>query len=300
MNQQTPVKKIIWAVDPFAEESKLQRPAAWAIRRIVEHSQATVTPVYLFGGFPMKVPMRTPPELVAQVRSRAQSRLNELVGRLPIAGLQPLEIVSDPFFTIRQGVDALIGFSRDRGADLIALSTHSRKGLGRFVMGSFAETVVLRSEIPLLVVNPHQRASVDFKKILFLTDFSSESRQAFDRVLLLANSLESEVTVFHKLQFLQTPALRSGILSNSVYRKAFDEELSQRKAEAQRWVELASERGVRAKAKVESRKAVSAADSALEFLAKHPALVALASRSGPMSSTLLGSTARKLVRSSQI
>ncbi|MGC8488975.1 MAG: universal stress protein [Clostridia bacterium] len=40
------------------------------------------------------------------------------------------------------------------GADLIAMSTHGRGGLGRLVMGSVTDMVIRLAEVPVLVVRP--------------------------------------------------------------------------------------------------------------------------------------------------
>lgn len=48
--------------------------------------------------------------------------------------------------------DGIIDCSKDFGADLIVIGTHSRTGIDRLLMGSVAEHVVRHSEIPVLVV----------------------------------------------------------------------------------------------------------------------------------------------------
>ncbi|MDB4920941.1 universal stress protein [Mucilaginibacter sp.] len=48
--------------------------------------------------------------------------------------------------------DGIIQCSKEFGADLIVIGTHSRSGLDRLLMGSVAEHVVRHSEVPVLVV----------------------------------------------------------------------------------------------------------------------------------------------------
>jgi nucleotide-binding universal stress UspA family protein len=48
--------------------------------------------------------------------------------------------------------DGIIDCSKDFGADLIVIGTHSRTGIDRFLMGSVAEHVVRHSKVPVLVV----------------------------------------------------------------------------------------------------------------------------------------------------
>ena len=48
--------------------------------------------------------------------------------------------------------DGIVQCSKEFGADLIVIGTHSRSGLDRLLMGSVAEDVVRHSEVPVLVV----------------------------------------------------------------------------------------------------------------------------------------------------
>ena len=48
--------------------------------------------------------------------------------------------------------EGIIECSKEFGADLIVIGTHSRSGLDRLLMGSVAEHVVRHSEVPVLVV----------------------------------------------------------------------------------------------------------------------------------------------------
>ncbi|GAA4091850.1 universal stress protein [Mucilaginibacter panaciglaebae] len=48
--------------------------------------------------------------------------------------------------------DGIIQCSRDFGADMIVVGTHSRSGLDRLLMGSVAEHVVRHAPVPVLVV----------------------------------------------------------------------------------------------------------------------------------------------------
>jgi nucleotide-binding universal stress UspA family protein len=54
--------------------------------------------------------------------------------------------------------DAILQAAREVGADLIAMSTHGRSGLGRLVLGSVTDLVVRLSRVPVLVVRPQPQA----------------------------------------------------------------------------------------------------------------------------------------------
>lgn len=46
----------------------------------------------------------------------------------------------------------LVNYADQQGADLIVMGTHGRGGLMHLLMGSFAETVMRQSHLPLLVI----------------------------------------------------------------------------------------------------------------------------------------------------
>jgi nucleotide-binding universal stress UspA family protein len=47
--------------------------------------------------------------------------------------------------------------ARETGADLIAMTTHSRSGFGRLLLGSVAEAVLRQAEIPVLMMRLTER-----------------------------------------------------------------------------------------------------------------------------------------------
>jgi nucleotide-binding universal stress UspA family protein len=48
--------------------------------------------------------------------------------------------------------EEIVAAARDAGADLIAMSTHGRSGLGRLLFGSVAEQVLRHADVPVLMI----------------------------------------------------------------------------------------------------------------------------------------------------
>lgn len=56
----------------------------------------------------------------------------------------------------------LVNYADTQGADLIVIGTHGRTGLMHLLMGSFAETVMRESHLPLLVIRSrHEEDEAD-------------------------------------------------------------------------------------------------------------------------------------------
>ena len=52
--------------------------------------------------------------------------------------------------------DEIMDYARTNGIDLIVMGTHGRRGLNRVVLGSIAEEVVRRSEVPVMTVRMNE------------------------------------------------------------------------------------------------------------------------------------------------
>lgn len=50
--------------------------------------------------------------------------------------------------------DAILNYADHNGVDLIAMSTHGRSGIGRWLLGSVADRVIHGAKVPVLLVRP--------------------------------------------------------------------------------------------------------------------------------------------------
>lgn len=291
---------MVWAVDPFATDSQLQRSAALAIQAFTRNLPAHVVPVYLFMGnlAPLEVGLGIPKDFELNLRKDAQKRFSAIVKRIKIPHLKPLHVISDPFLTHREGADLLTNYSKKIGAEIIFASTHAKRGVRRLFTGSFVETLTLRSDIPLIVVNPSWNRTADLKNIIFPTDFSDESREAYDRILEIAKTSGSKITIFHKLSFYPSPVFDLAFSAYPQYQHIIKEETEVRKENAALWVKEAVSRGISAAYVLDEKLTGSAATAILEFAKKNPGMIALASHSGPLEIIFLGSTTRQILRNS--
>lgn len=102
-----------------------------------------------------------------------------------------------PVLSISNSVDETLKLATRRKCDTVALFTHGKKGVDRFLMGSFAETMVHRSKLSLLLMNPRAKWAGKIGKVLFLDDFSEGSKDDLRRVIALCSERRAELVVFH-------------------------------------------------------------------------------------------------------
>lgn len=97
-------------------------------------------------------------------------------------------------------VDALIGYAKRHGVDLIVMRSHARRGIARVWFGSTADGLIRRSGIPVLIVRPPSVATgiqngPAFKRILVPLDGSALAEQALEPATALARTEGASVTL---------------------------------------------------------------------------------------------------------
>jgi nucleotide-binding universal stress UspA family protein len=224
--------------------------------------------------------------------------LNKILNRPDLPGVRSLRILATPTRSIREGVDQITRLAKRWKADLVVTTTRAHKGIRRWVMGSFAETLLLYSDVPILFINPYWKRTSPFNHILFCTDFSEESREAFKQVLKFAKSIGSKITVFNKLESGRALFLEPAFIGYVPSYEMFSEEREVIEQEASEWAAEAQSQGVTASSYVDLNPATSKVGSIVSLAKKKPGIIAIASHSGPMKTIFLGSLTREVVRSS--
>ena len=95
--------------------------------------------------------------------------------------------------------EAIIASSNSVGADMIVMGTNGREGLSRAVLGSVAESVIHRSDRPVLTVRStdnHPRPA-GIARILCPVNYSTVASRAYQHALFLASAFEAELTVLY-------------------------------------------------------------------------------------------------------
>lgn len=97
-------------------------------------------------------PGADPTESQVRVVRRAEAYLESLKKKLS-ANLNEIEIHA----SYGSPADKILEVSRRQDIDLIAMSTHGRSGIGRWLLGSVAEKVVRHSDTPVLLLRAREK-----------------------------------------------------------------------------------------------------------------------------------------------
>jgi nucleotide-binding universal stress UspA family protein len=147
--------------------------------------------------------------LIKQYKPAAQKSLGAAMQEVNIPGVKQSRVLLQSKPTLIPMVRTLTRYAKSSGAELIIMATHSRKGLTRLLLGSFAESTLLYSKLPVLVVGPHTHAK-EITDILFATDFGPRAKPVFQKLLSFAKHLNAKITIFHSVSHPIDSVIQSG------------------------------------------------------------------------------------------
>ena len=112
--------------------------------------------------------------------------------------------------------DVLASVIQRESVDLLVLGTHGRGGLKKLALGSVAEAALRLAPCPVLTIGPQVApvgsGPVEFRRILFATDFGLAADKAFPYALSLAEDHHSKLFLLHMV-----PPMPSANLSPTAY-----------------------------------------------------------------------------------
>lgn len=194
-------EKVLVPLDgtPFAEEAL---PVALSV------AERSAAEVHLVSVVPLRPPLRVSGARESEEayvkawttdkRERAQEYLRGLEERLREAGYGgPLrtEVLSGG------AVETLDGHVRDRGVDLVVMTSHARGAVQRAWLGSVADGLVRRGPCPILLWRPEKEEGPDladrpaFRRILVPMDGSERSAAVGPHAAALARAFEARLAL---------------------------------------------------------------------------------------------------------
>jgi nucleotide-binding universal stress UspA family protein len=136
-------------------------------------------------------------------RVQAHEYVHTLAGRLSEQGVRARGCIAEG-----SAAPTILEQATHLGASMIAMTTHGRTGLSRWLVGSVAEKIVRSSPIPVLLVRsfrptplgdlqPATSQELTFRKILVPTDGSSAAESVLDPAATFAQLFDAKVVLLH-------------------------------------------------------------------------------------------------------
>jgi nucleotide-binding universal stress UspA family protein len=202
------IERILCPVD-FSESSVTAydyvQSLAWHYKAtlFLQHVIDSLTPYYPYFAYP-----DTYHELCRKLRADAEQQLQEFAKEHSRRGIQPQCDVQDGVAT-----DLILGLADAQAVNLIVMGTHGLGGLDHLTLGSVTEKVLRKARCPVLAVRKPAHAFsggdpdlIHLHRILYCTDFSDHSEQAWDHAVSLAAEYHAELTALHVLENLASSA----------------------------------------------------------------------------------------------
>jgi nucleotide-binding universal stress UspA family protein len=198
------IERILCPID-FSESSVLgydyAESIAWHDKAILllQHVIFSLTPYYPYHAFPDDYD-----EVCRTLRADASQQLQEFAKTHNCRGVEIQCTVQDG-----DVADLILEVAGHRGVNLIVMGTHGLRGLDHLTLGSVTEKVLQKARCPVLTVRKpaHRFAAeagvpelVELQRILYCTDFSEHSEQAWDHAVSLATGYQAELTLLHVLE----------------------------------------------------------------------------------------------------
>ena len=190
---------LIWAIDAYAEDRKVRDAAVTAINSFSQGVSLKIFPTTVIDpgylGWPRDF-AATWSETFSQM---TEERLEEALKDIPLRGLEPPRILVSERHSRRVAALRLLDFAREMRADAILVTTHARRLLDRVMLGSFTETLLSLSTMPVLSVSPSVESLGKIERVFVPTDFSAGAKQAFRCAIELARPRGASLTLYHRI-----------------------------------------------------------------------------------------------------
>jgi len=134
----------------------------------------------------------------AQARTQGKAYLDDMAKQLTAEGFKVSTSLVDG-----ESADHIVAEAEKDPDTIIAISTHGRSGIGRWLLGSVTDKVIRHSNNPVLVVRAREgevtSAAPKLKQVVLPLDGSERSAEALDHAVTLAKALNVGVTLLRSI-----------------------------------------------------------------------------------------------------
>jgi nucleotide-binding universal stress UspA family protein len=271
--------RIILAVDPFEESLRLSPPDFSCLKSWVQNPQAEILPVYVLPN------------------SETSRDLDNIWLPDEFKDFAPLKILPTKALGRKREAEALLNYTDEVQADVVVLVSHGTL-TAKKLYGGFVESILLKSEKPIVVLAENSKSNTTHGKLIFISDFSKESYEAFSIFISNFKDIKPSVLLFNAIPL---PAFtRSG----PIYQQALDilpvsywhQQETWAAQLAEPFLKIASEKQIICQLEIRSQ-VISVEDAIKDLLEKEDAsLFAMVTVSGTLQRLLVGSISRFVLK----
>jgi nucleotide-binding universal stress UspA family protein len=298
-------KSIVWAVDPYQNNAQTWTRSKELALKASQALKKSLRPVYVADRSFLPALSAFKTGQVTAFIEASRTKLTEMLSPLAKGKVHYPEVIFSDDVDMDAKVVLLGKYTSRVASPFIVSATTAKRGLRRFVEGSFAESIVGHSGHPVLLVNPDCPAVRSFKRIVFATDFSPLSKKSFKKICHFARASGASIHVVSILPdplYWSDPSVAAGMgVGSYLGLKHLEVEAKRLRKTGEAMVKLAQKLKIKATFKLEEKpySSVSKAILANATSAKGD-LLALAARGDTSAVHFFGSAAQDVIRHSKI
>lgn len=291
--------QVIWSIDPFEADLKPSPEFIHHLKEWMRQARLELQPVYVYSA-----PREEQQSFeVASHRAFLEESVAKFLAEFDFQDVRPVQILFDGEASWKNATKKLIEFAERQDAVCIMVGSHGRAGVKRLLFGSFAESLLSASTIPVFFLT-HQRDGTRpqaFGRILFATDFSEVSHRAYKQFVAGARRFGFDIILYSSISFPAVAALGTGFSAN-VPDTYFSDQEQWAKNQADLWMREAEDHGVTVRLALknngfDNETARHILQAAQEY---DVGLIAMASFSRTVEAAVAGSVARDVCRANQV
>ncbi len=285
--------KALWSLQPF-QQDKAQMRAMFHLLAELTGSKQNVEVGFVVTRTESEINLAYDVPIEKRFTDYPRQILKAVLRKVGIQATDSkVHVVDYPTLSTSKAADRLLTLAQTKRAGLIGIFTQAKKGFRRFALGSFAETLIHRSSLHMLILSPAIKPKKKIQKLFLCLDMTTAAPKEIKIALEFCKTMKASLTIFHAAQV--------------TYRWSMDEENSEvlsyrRKVDQFRMKAL--EQGTKAGIQTEFvlRSEFEAPhDLALKELKSAGAdLLVVSSKGGPLKALMGGSVTRSLVREAPV
>lgn len=296
--------KIIWSID-LTQNPKDLSHIVKELKIWAKRLNCDIQPVSIVSKSALTFPVKLISPWTERFEGWAQNSIELFLKQANLKEILPPKLIFSNSISRRKLAHEMTKFAKKENASLILASTRTnKKTWNPLRLGGFAETLVATSKVPVLLLNPAATPSTQIPNILFPTDFSRESKNALLSLLPLAKLFKSKIILYNQVEALNNyfyPAdfygtwEAQGLNTEPQIREVE----TTRKSAAEAWTHFLKTQKISSSIIIQRQKKYLGNEIIQTAKKNKVSLIALASHSGPLSQTLLGSVARDVILQAQ-
>jgi nucleotide-binding universal stress UspA family protein len=288
-------RKIFWAIDP-AQKPEESAHLVKEIKFWANRLNCDVQPVSIFS----KSILNIPADLVFPWKESFQDMAHLFLDRyLKFAEANeflPPEIIFETVTSNRKAALIFAKHAEQKNAFMIFANTRCQKSWNPWRLGSFTETLLVNSRIPMLLMNPKSKPTTKIANVLFPTDFSPGAKQALVKLEPWLQAFHSNVILFNQIETTFIYAADFNGSTNFVDLEPILRDLeNSRRKKAKVWSARLRKKKIQSQIIVDRQKEFLGNQIVDIAKKENVDLIAFANRSGRMAQAMLGSVAKDIL-----